>query len=398
MSAATGRGMIDFARQFMPALAAAQRAARASGALAGRRVGVALTLEPKTACLAEALAAVGAEVAVLGNNWSTKPDVVDALRAAGLAVFADPTGSDDRLAEQRDAFIDIGIEYLADDGAGITRRLHTDRRDRLPVLRGVAEETTSGVRPLRNMAAEGVLAVPCVAVNDARTKLLFDNVYGTGQSVVMATLDATNMQMGGTRVAVAGYGRVGRGIAAVARGLGGRVTVAEIDPVAALAAHHDGHHVAPLADAVRDADFVFTASGIGHTLTSEHIASMRDGAVVAVGGAGRPELDLVGVPLDDEVRPHVRPTVGAGGATVFVVAGGRCANTTAGEGNPIEVMDLSLALQLRALDHLATTRLAPGVHLLPTEIDDEVAASQLRAAGIVIDTPSEAQRRWAAGW
>lgn len=396
--AAVGRGMIDFARQFMPALAAARDVAVASGSLVGRRVGVALTLEPKTACLAEALVAVGAEVAVLGNSWSTKPDVVAALRAAGLNVFAELGAGEQRAAALRDEFIDTGIEYLADDGAGITRRLHAERRDRRAELQGVAEETTSGVRPLRNMEAAGVLAVPCLAVNDARTKLLFDNVYGTGQSVVMAVLDATNMQMGGARVVVAGYGRVGRGIASMARGLGARVTVTEVDPVAALAAHHDGHDVAPLDAAVRDADFVITASGIGYTLTAEHVATMRDGTIVAVGGAGRPEFDVSGLAFGDEVRPQVQPVEMAGDVTVFVVAGGRCANTTAGEGNPIEVMDLSLALQLRALDHLASTDLPPGVHLLPAEIDDEVAASQLRAAGIAIDTSSADQRRWATSW
>lgn len=398
MSAEIGRGMIDFARQFMPALAAAQAVASASGALAGRRVGVSLVLEPKTACLAEALAAVGADVVVLGNNYSTKPAVVDALRASGLAVFAELDASDDRVVALRDEFIDTGIEYLADDGASIIRRIHTKRRDQLPVLLGAAEETTSGVRPLRNMEAQGVLAIPCLAVNDARTKLMFDNVYGTGQSVVMAVLDATNMQMGGTRVVVAGYGRVGHGIASVARGLGARVTVTEIDPVAALGALHDGHDIAPIADAVRDADFVFTASGIGHTLTVDHLVQMRDGTVVAVGGAGRPEFDVTGITFGAEVRPSIRPVEVAPGTTVFVVAAGRCANTAAGEGNPIEVMDLSLALQLRALDHLASHDLAPGVHLLPAAIDDEVAASQLRAAGIAIDVPSDVQRRWASSW
>jgi adenosylhomocysteinase len=396
---ADGRGMIDFARQFMPALAAATEAARGSGGLSGRRVGVALTLEPKTACLVESLAALGADVAVLGNSYSTKAEVAAALAAAGRRVFAEPGASLERAAELRDAFIDTRIEFLADDGAWITRRLHTARRDMLVHLRGVAEETTSGVRPLRNMAVAGVLEVPCLAVNDARTKLRFDNVYGTGQSVVMAVLDATNMQMAGTRVVVAGYGRVGRGIASVARGLGARVTVTEIDPVEALAAHHDGHDVAPLRTAVADADFVFTASGIGYTVTAGELALMRDGAVVAVGGAGPPELDL-GPQLvwGDEVRPHVRAVETPGGTTVYVVAEGRCANTTAGEGNPIEIMDLSLALQLRALEHLATSDLEPGVHLLPAAIDDEVAASALAAAGIRIDTPTDAQRRAAASW
>jgi adenosylhomocysteinase len=356
--------MIDFARGFMPALAAAREVATRSGALTGRRVGLALTLEPKTACLAEALAAVGADVKVLGNNYSTRPEVAAALAEAGLQVFAEDGASDQRVAELRDAFLDTRIEYLADDGAGLTRRLHAQRQDVLAHLRGVAEETTSGVRPLRNMAAAGALRVPCIAVNDART------------------------------------GGGGGGIAAVAKGLGARVAVTEIDPVTALVAYHDGHDVAPLREAVADADFVFTATGVGHTVTAAEIALLRDGAVIAVGGAGPPELDLAGadVVLGDEVRPGVREVTTPTGATVFVIADGYCANTSAGEGNPIEIMDLSLALQLRALDLLASSSLAPGVHLLPRQIEDEVATAQLAAVGVRIDEPTAAQRRATERW
>jgi adenosylhomocysteinase len=391
--------MIEFARAHMPALAAAKEAVRASGALAGRRVGIALTLEPKTACLAEAAAAVGAEVAVLGSSHSTKAAVAEALTESGLAVFAEAGASPERVAELREGFIDTKIEYLSDDGAGVVRQIHTRRRDALEHLRGVAEETTSGVRPLRVMEAEGALEVPCVAVNDARTKLMFDNVYGTGQSVVMAALDVTNMQMAGSSVVVAGYGRVGRGIALMAHALGGKVTVTEIDPVAALRAYHDGHDVAPLEEAVTTADFVFTASGIGHTLTSAHVEQMPDGTVVAVGGAGRPEFDLSGLtPGGDEIRPGLRPYATASGKTVLVVADAYCANTSAGEGNPVEVMDLSLALQLRALDYLASHDLPVGVHLLPSEIDDEVAASQLAAVGVGIDVSSAEQTQAATTW
>jgi adenosylhomocysteinase len=396
-----GRGKIDFARQFMPALGAAAAAVRRSGALSGRRVGIALTLEPKTACLVEAAAAAGAEVAVFGGGHSTKADVAEALTAGGVRVFAEAGASRERVAALREAFVDTRIEYLADDGAGNVRHIHSRRRDVLADLRGVAEETTSGVRPLRVMESEGALEVPCVAVNDARTKLLFDNVYGTGQSVVMAVLDATNMQLAGTSVVVAGYGRVGRGIARMARALGARVTVSEIDPVEALAAHHDGHGVAPLAEAVGEADFVFTASGIGHTLTADHVALMPDGAIVAVGGAGPPEFDpSLGAPVEwgDEVRPGVRPLTTPSGSTVYLIADGYCANTAAGEGNPIEVMDLSLALQLRALEYLATSQLPPGVHLLPPEIDEAVAASQLAAAGIRIDAPTPEQEKAARSW
>ena len=395
---ASGRGMIEFARRFMPALAAAREFVSESGTLSGRRVGIALTLEPKTACLAEAAMRSGAEVVVLGSGHSTKGAVAAALEESGVSVFALPGATPEQMSTLRDEFIDTGIEYLADDGAVVTRRIHTGRRDALEHLRGVAEETTSGVRPLRVMEAEGALEVPCVAVNDARSKMLFDNVYGTGQSVVMAVLDVTNMQMAGSDVVVAGYGRVGKGIAAVARALGARVTVAEVDPVAALMAHHDGHEVASLASAVDSADFVFTASGIGHTLTADHVERMQEGTVIAVGGAGPPEFDLTGLTAGEEVRTGVRRYATSRGKTVNVVADGYCANTSVGEGNPIEVMDLSLALQLRALDYLAGTELPPGVHLLPAEIDDAVAASQLHAAGISIDQPSDDQVRSATTW
>lgn len=393
--------MIDFALEFMPALRGATERVVASGHLKGRRVGIALTLEPKTACLVEALASVGAKVAVFGSGHSTKGEVAATLQESGIAVFAEQGASHDRAFELREAFIDARPEYLSDDGASIVRRIHRDRRDALPELRGVAEETTSGVRPLRIMESLGALEVPCVAVNDARVKLQFDNFYGTGQSVVMAVLDATNMQMAGKDVVVVGYGRVGRGIAAVASSLGARVTVTEIDPIEALAAYHDGHRVAPLGEAVTATDFVITATGIGHTVTADHVGLMRHGTILAVGGAGPPEFDpSLGQPLTwgDEVRDHVRALETAAGSTVFLVADGFCANTTAGEGNPIEIMDISLALQLRALDYLAGSDLPPGVHLLPGWFEEEVARDQLIAAGIEFDNASEDQRQAAESW
>ncbi|HUO46869.1 MAG TPA: adenosylhomocysteinase [Acidimicrobiia bacterium] len=396
-----GRGMIEFARQFMPALEAARQVVAANGRLEGRRVGIALTLEPKTACLVEAVSSLGAEVAVFGSGHSTKGQVVEALAEVGVSVFAREGADRDEVDGLRSAFIDTRPEFLSDDGASIVRRIHTERIDVLAALQGVAEETTSGVRPLRVMEAQGALRVPCVAVNDARVKLLFDNRYGTGQSVVMATLDATNTQMPGKEVVVVGYGKVGRGLAAVAQGLGARVTVTEIDPVEALAAYHDGHRVMPLAAAVASADVVFTATGIGHSLTAEHITLMPDGAIVAVGGAGPPEFDpSLGPELvwGAEVRPHVRALETDRGTTVFLIADGFCANTSAGEGNPIEIMDLSLALQMRALDYLAAGELEVGVHLLPRSIEEEVAVSQLAAVGVEIDHPTPAQIEAAGTW
>lgn len=396
-----GRTMIDFAAEFMPALRAATQTVANSGRLRGKRIGVALTLEPKTACLIEAIVSLGAEVAVLGSANSTKPAVARALADSGLRVFAEAGATRERAAALRHGFIDTRPQLLADDGAVNARLIHTERRDVLDALEGMTEETTSGVRPLRTMAAAGRLEVPCVAVNDARTKLLFDNTHGTGQSVVMALLDATNMQMQGKVTVVLGYGRVGRGIAAVARGLGSRVVITEIDPVEALAAHHDGFAVGRLAEVLDDADFVITATGIGHSLTAEHVVAMKDGAVIAVGGAGPPEFDPeMGPSLrrGEVVRANISELITPSGTTVFVVSDGYCANTSAGEGNPIEIMDLSLALQLRALDYLAATDLEPGVHVLPRSIDDEVAASQLHAAGIAIDVATAAQRSAATAW
>ena len=407
-TAESGRLAIDFAGRHMPALTAAEKVVRAGGRLDGRRIALALVLEPKTANLALALSGLGAEVAVAGSPNSTQDATADALRDAGLSVFAERGASAGQAADLLEAFVDFGPDLLADDGATVVRHIHTDRRDVLSGLRGVAEETTSGVRPLRVMEAEGSLEVPCLAVNDARTKLAFDNVHGTGQSVVMALLDTTNIQLQGKRVVVVGYGRVGKGIAYSARALGARIVVTEIDPVEALVAHHDGHDLAPVGEAVADADVVITASGIGHSLTAEHVALMREGTIIAVGGAGPPEFDptpldptspdAVQIAYGESVRPGVRELTVSGGPTVFVIAEGFCANTSAAEGNPIEVMDLSLALQLRALDHLVDADLPVGVHLLPRWIDDEVALSQLRAVGISIDVPSDAQSAASHSW
>jgi adenosylhomocysteinase len=396
---ASGRAAIDFAARFMPALHATADAVRAGGRLVGMRVGIALTLEPKTACLAESLAALGAEVSVLGSAFSTQPAVAEALAEAGLSVFV-PTGDQDREATL-DAFCDTRPQLLVDDGAEVVRHLHRHRRDVLAGLVGVAEETTSGVRPLQTMAAQGVLEVPCVAVNDARVKSAFDNVYGTGHSVVLAVLDATNVQLSGASVLVVGYGQVGHGIARAAAALGARVTVTEIDPVQALLAHHDGYRVARLADALADAEVVLTATGVAHTLTAAHLARLPDGALVAVGGMGAGEIDLT---LDgvaepgEEVRPGVRAVRTGAGTTIDLLADGHCVNTTLGEGNPIQIMDLSLALQMCALDLLAAGDLAPGVHELGDDVQAAVAAAQLADAGIVVDQPSAAQRRAAASW
>lgn len=396
-----GLRKIDWARQFMPALAAARSDSGSS--LLGRRVGVVLTLEPKTANLALALAESGASVSVFCSGSHTFDDVASALASKGVRVFARSDADEQMDSVLLDRFLDDSIEFLIDDGASVIRRAHTDRRDVLGHLLGAAEETTSGVRPLRVMEAEGALEIPCLAVNDALTKQLFDNVYGTGQSVVMTLLDVTNTQLQGKRVVVVGYGYVGKGIASVARALGARVSVTEVDPVRALQAVHDGYQVARLEDLAAVGDVFITASGVGYSLVSDHIRAMRDGTLLIVGGAGPPEISVEGeAPLvrGDFVRADVRSIPLDGGSTVFLVADGECANVAAAEGNPIEIMDLSLAVQFRSIDYLVVNHqsLPLGVHDVPESIDDLVARSALAAMGADLDAVSQRQAEHAASW
>jgi len=400
--AEAGRSRIDWAADFMPALAAVS-ADPSAEVLRGRRVGVVLTLEPKTANLALALHRSGAEVSVFCSGTHTSDDVAAALDRAGVATFA--RSDADAAVDQRllDRFLDQRIEFLIDDGAATARHMHTHRRDALESLVGIAEETTSGVRPLRVMADEGALAVPAIAVNDAACKQLFDNVYGTGQSVVMTLLDLTNTQLQGKLVVVVGYGYVGRGIADTAHALGARVVVTEVDPVRALQALHDGYRVETLEAASREGDVFFTATGIGYSLTGDHIRSMKDGAMVAVGGAGPPEVSLDGgnpVVRGGFARSQVRVLQVASDREVHLIADGECCNVAAAEGNPIEIMDLSLAVQFRAVVYLAqhAAGMAPGVYPVPPEVDDQVARAVLGARGIEIDVPTAAQISHANNW
>jgi adenosylhomocysteinase len=399
--AAAGRGRISWAATFMPALAAASRDVGTS--LSGRRVGVFLTLEPKTANLALALAEAGAAVSVYSSGPHTSDDVAAALAAEAVRVYArsDADSHVDELLLNR--FLDDRLEFLIDDGAGLVRYVHTKRRDALTFLAAAAEQTTSGVRPLRVMEDEGALEVPCVAVNDALTKQLFDNVYGTGQSVVMTLLDVTNVQLQGKVVVVVGYGYVGRGISATARAFGARVVVTEVDPVRALQAVHDGYSVSRLETVSPVGDIFFTATGIGYSITADQMRLMKNGAIVAVGGGGPPEVSLTGdVPLvsSDLARDYVRTVPVDAERSVFLIADGESANVTAGEGNSIEVIDLSLAVQLRVLGYLADRHqsMDPGVHEVPPEIDDLVARSALAAHGAEVDDASPMQIEHARSW
>lgn len=388
---AAGQDKIDWAGRFMPVTAALVGDLRRSGTVAGLRIGLSLVLEPKTANLALGLAKAGADVSVVCDAASTRDDIAAALDRSGIAVFA-RSGADENT-ERRLAldFLDRRSHILVDDGAQLIRLAHSERPDVLETTIGASEETTSGLRPLRELARDGLLRIPVIAANDARCKTLFDNGYGTGQSTVFTIADLLGSPLTGASVVVAGYGYVGRGVARAVSALGATVTVAEVDPVKALEALHAGFAVDPLVDAARSADLVISATGVAHTIDVEHLLALPDSAAVAVAGGVDQEIAInaalaVGarrMTIADRVEEFHLPN----GRTVRVLDDGGCINCTAGEGNPIEIMDLSFGIQLLSIELLATsgTTLAPGVHRLPDIADTRVAQIKLESLGVHTD-------------
>lgn len=403
-----GHRKIDWAAEHSPVLNRVRDAYLKDGTFEGLGVGVALPIEAKTAYLTVVLAEAGAEVAVASPGpFFVQDDVAAALAERGVTVYAsseaNPDEADrplemvlDRVADGRDA-------VLIDDRAGLTRLAHTTRRELLPRLRGASEETTSGVAKFKAMEREGVLEFPTIAANDARCKYLFDNRYGTGQSAITAIMQNTNLMMGGKRLVVLGYGWCGKGIARYAAGLGARVTVCEVDPVRGLEAYADGFDVLPALEACEEGEIFITATGSTDVLTSRHFERMRDGAILANAGGVDVEIDVGGL---GEVASGVREVrrnveeFAFGDRKIYLVGRGMVVNLTAGDGHPIEIMDLTFAIQALCAHHLANNRgsLENRVHLLPKEIDDEVARVKLDAVGMGVDALTPEQQEFLAGW
>ncbi len=404
-----GHRKIGWAAAHSPVLAAVRERYLKDGTFEGLGVGVALPVEAKTAYLAVVLAEAGARVAVAAPLPSVvQDDVAAALAERGVAVFATSEGS----PEDADRWMELALEaataggdaVLIDDRAGLTRLAHTTRRGLLPRIRGASEETTSGVARLRAMEGEGVLEFPAIAANDARCKYLFDNRYGTGQSTLVALMQSTNLMLGGKRVVVLGYGPCGKGIARYAAGLGGRVTVCEVDPVRGLEAYADGFDVVPALEAAGVGEIFVTATGNKHVLGEEHFGRMRDGAILANAGGVDVEIDVgwlrSAAAEVRRARRHVEEFVMPDGRRLRLVGGGMVVNLTAGDGHPVEIMDLTFAVQALCAHRLAndSSSMEPKVHLLPKEIDDEVARLKLGAVGMGVDALTEEQRRFLAGW
>jgi adenosylhomocysteinase len=379
------------------------------GTFEGLGVGVALPIEAKTAYLTVVLAEAGADVAVASPGpFFVQDDVAAALAERGVTVYAssdnDPENADRELERVLDRAAGDREAVFIDDRAGLVRLAHTTRRNLIGHIRGVSEETTSGVAKFRAMEQEGVLEFPVIAANDARCKYLFDNRYGTGQSTLTAIMQSTNLMVGGKRVVVLGYGWCGKGIARYAVGLGARVSVCEVDPVRGLEAYADGFDVLPALDAAEIGEVFITATGSRDVLTAAHFERMRDGAILANAGGVDVEIDVDGLTVAAtgarEVRRNVEEFTIADGRRLHLVGRGMVVNLTASDGHPIEIMDLTFAIQALCAYHLANEHasMENTVHLLPREIDDEVATMKLDAVGMGVDALTPEQEGFLADW
>lgn len=378
---------IAWARSLMPVTEAA--VSRIAHILPGRRIGLALVLEPKTAALALMLAEAGAEVCVFGHASETRDDVADALRRAGLKVFADSQASPEQEEVLAREFLAENIEYLLDDGSHLIRMAHDPKRapTALSAMIGAAEETTSGLRPLRHFP----LHIPVIASNDARSKTLFDNAYGTGQSCWTTILDIIDpagigAPIPGMAVGVIGYGDVGKGCARFGRALGGKVSVVELDPVRALQARMDGFTVASLSEVAARAGMLISATGEPSTIPLSALEALPEDAIVTVAGGVVGEVEVeqalaAGWTLNETGPAHIQHLSDPNGKSLRLLEKGEGINYTAGEGNPIEIMDMSFGVQVAALTELLLhgDELEPGLHNLPVHADNAVAQAALDA-------------------
>jgi adenosylhomocysteinase len=401
-----GRSRIEWAEQEMRVLGQIRERFDKERPLAGVRIGACLHVTTETANLMRTLVAGGAEVAICASNpLSTQDDTAAAMcEEDGVRVFAIKGEDNDTYYRHINEVLDTRPHVTMDDGMDLVSTLHKERPDQLSEVIGGTEETTTGVIRLRAMAAEGVLAFPIVAVNDADTKHLFDNRFGTGQSTIDGVVRATNLLLAGRTVVVCGYGQCGRGVASRARGMGARIVVTEVDPLRALEAVMEGYEAMPMRDAARIGDVFVTVTGDTHVLAREHFDVMKDGAVLANSGHFDVEIDKEALrEMATDVR-RVREFVDeyrlSDGRRISLLAEGRLVNLAAAEGHPAAVMDMSFANQALSVEWVVLNRgkLEATVHGVPDDIDGEVARLKLAAMGVAIDALTEEQVAYLSSW
>ncbi len=404
--AVQGKIKIEWAERQMPVLRQIRARFEKEKPLKGLRIAACLHVTAETANLARTLKAGGADVTICGSNpLSTNDEVAASLVTDfGIATHAIKGEDHDTYYRHILSAIDSKPSITMDDGCDLVSVLHTKRQDALPGVIGGTEETTTGVIRLQSMARQGVLKYPVVAINDADTKHLFDNRYGTGQSTLDGILRCTNMLLAGSTVVVAGYGWCGRGVAMRARGMGAIVLVTEIDPVKAIEAAMDGFEVVAMGVAAGRGNLFITMTGNKNVLRGEHFAAMKDGAVVCNSGHFNVEIDIPALETASKSKSNSRPFVDeyamADGRRIFLLGEGRLINLAAAEGHPASVMDMSFANQALSVEHLAkhASTLPKDVFTVPKEIDAEVARLKLAAMGVTIDTLTPEQVAYLAEW
>lgn len=396
--APSGEMKIKWVERNMPVLRGIGKDFAAQKPFAGLKIALSVHLEAKTAYLCRVLEMGGAEMYVTGSNpLSTQDDVAAALAQGGMQVFARYGCSMEEYEECLCRVLEAGPHIIIDDGGDLVHLMHTRYTHLIPNVLGGCEETTTGIHRLRAMAREGSLRFPMVMVNEADCKHMFDNRYGTGQSVWDGINRTTNLIVAGKYVVVSGYGWCGKGVSLRAKGLGAKVIVTETDPVRALEAVMDGYEVMPMAAAARLGDLFITVTGCSGVITAEHFETMKDGAILTNAGHFDVEVDMAGLEKlaveKYEARHNIQGYVLPSGKTLFTIAEGRLVNLAAGDGHPAEIMDMSFAVQALSAEYLAQNRgkLQPGVIPVPRELDEAVARRKLSAMGVEIDALSQEQ-------
>jgi adenosylhomocysteinase len=404
--AVTGRERIEWAGGEMPVLALIRERFEKERPLDGIRIGACLHVTTETANLMETLAVGGAQVALCASNpLSTQDDVAAALcDQSDIATFAIKGEDTETFFRHIDAVLDTHPQITMDDGADMVSVLHKERADQISEILGGTEETTTGVIRLRAMAEDGALRYPIVSVNDADTKHLFDNRFGTGQSTIDAIMRSTNRLLAGRNIVVCGYGMCGRGVASRARGMGAHVVVTEVDPTSALEAVMEGYTVMPLREAARIGDIFVTVTGDTGVIRREHMELMKDGAILANSGHFDVEIDKPALAdlatATRRIRQFVDEYTMADGRRLNLLGEGRLVNLSAAEGHPAAVMDMSFANQALAVEWVVKQRdtLEPRVYEVPVQIDKDVARLKLHAMGVEIDTLTDEQDRYLHSW
>ena len=397
---------IEWAAREMPVIALIRERFRKEQPLTGVRVGACLHITTETANLLIALKEGGAEVTACASNpLSTQDDVAAALNVEyGITTFAIKGEDHETYYRHINAVLDARPQLTMDDGCDLVATIHKERTDLIPGIIGGTEETTTGVVRLHGMDKDGALKFPIVAVNDADTKHMFDNRYGTGQSTLDGVIRATNILLAGKNVVVAGYGWCGRGVASRARGMGAQVIVTEVDAIRALEAVMDGFRVMSMMEASAVGDIFITLTGDINVLDRPHLEAMKDGAILCNSGHFNDEINIGALESISEGQRPVREFVQeyrlGNGRKLFLLGEGRLINLTAAEGHPASVMDMSFANQALSAEHIVinASKLKPGVYGVPREIDEEIARLKLNAMGIGIDTLTEEQRHYLASW